>query len=261
MYTWTVPIHIEILLPSFCLGMITEEHEDEEDEEEHVHDYTVQDLKLDRKMSILKEGNEEEYEEKDIFVVKQPVQNQNQINKVHPKEDKDDEFEDDNGKDETLTTEEIVQFYISASFMLLVGLSMPSIIKTPDSSTAHRMLAELDIPRLLSESSSSNSKQSIPNDAISPIMYVVHILVCSALLVIGKLFPTFCYSSEATFNERLALSVGMCPRGEVGAGVIMISLGYGITGPILIISVMTLALNLVSTGMFISIVVMLLRTE
>jgi len=92
-------------------------------------------------------------------------------------------------------------------------------------------------------------------------MYVVHILVCSLLLVIGKLFPTFCYSSEATFNERLALSVGMCPRGEVGAGVIMISLGYGITGPILIISVMTLALNLVSTGMFISIVVMLLRKE
>lgn len=62
-------------------------------------------------------------------------------------------------------------------------------------------------------------------------------------------------------NERLALSVGMCPRGEVGAGVIMISLGYGIKGPILIISVMTLALNLVCTGMFISIVVFLLRRE
>lgn len=31
--SWTIPIHIEILLPAFCLGMITEEHGEEHDEE------------------------------------------------------------------------------------------------------------------------------------------------------------------------------------------------------------------------------------
>jgi len=153
-----VPIHIEILLPAFCLGMITDEHEDED--EEHKHEHSVNDLKNDRKMSTLKENNEEyedrkiskilkansnkEDEDEEVFYVK--AKNIIQNGKVHPQ---DDQFEDaKDEKDETLTTEEIVQFYISAIFMLLVGLSMPSIIKTPEeSAAAHRALVELDIPR------------------------------------------------------------------------------------------------------------------
>jgi len=131
-----VPIHIEILLPSFCLGMITDEHEDEE---ELKHEYTVKDLKDERKMSVLREGINED-EELQTFTVKDlPVQKQYN-NKVHPK---DEEFEDDNGeKEETLTTEEMVQFYISALFMLLIGLSMPSIVKTPEETT-HRALMDM----------------------------------------------------------------------------------------------------------------------
>lgn len=83
-----------------------------------------------------------------------------------------------------MTTEELVQMVISAVFMLLVGMSMPSIFKTEDTaSTAHRMLAADSV---------SKTDQHIPNDAISPLMYAVHILVCSILLVFGKMFPTFC---------------------------------------------------------------------
>ena len=44
-------------------------------------------------------------------------------------------------------------------------------------------------------------------------------------------------------RERLALSIGMFTRGEVGAGVIFIALGYGLGGPMLIISVLTIVFN------------------
>jgi len=50
----------------------------------------------------------------------------------------------------------------------------------------------------------------------------------------------------------------MCPRGEVGAGALMISLRYGIKGPILFISVISLAFNICCSGIFIYIVKALL---
>ena len=46
----------------------------------------------------------------------------------------------------------------------------------------------------------------------------------------------------------------MWPRGEVGAGVLVISLSYGIGGPIVTIAMLSLALNLMLTGLFIYIV-------
>jgi hypothetical protein len=33
--------------------------------------------------------------------------------------------------------------------------------------------------------------------------------------------PAFCYQNEASRREALALSIGMFPRGEVGAGMIL----------------------------------------
>ena len=54
--------------------------------------------------------------------------------------------------------------------------------------------------------------------------------------------------------ERLALSIGMFTRGEVGAGIIIIALGYNLGGPILIIALLSLVLNLVLTGAFVMIV-------
>jgi len=72
------------------------------------------------------------------------------------------------------------------------------------------------------------------------------------------MFPAFVYRKEAHWRERLAIAIGMWPRGEVGAGIIIISLGYGIGGPVVTVAVLSLALNLLLTGVFIWIVKYLL---
>jgi uncharacterized membrane protein len=69
----------------------------------------------------------------------------------------------------------------------------------------------------------------------------------SVLSNLGKLVPLFFYRDRKV-SERLALSISMFTRGEVGAGVIFIALGYSLGGPALIISVLTLVLNLILTG-------------
>ena len=43
----------------------------------------------------------------------------------------------------------------------------------------------------------------------------------------------------------------MWPRGEVGAGVLVISLSYGIGGPVVTVAMLSLAFNLMLTGLFI----------
>ena len=81
-------------------------------------------------------------------------------------------------------------------------------------------------------------------------MIALHVLIVSLLSNVGKLFPVFFYR-DRKFSERLALSIGMFTRGEVGAGVIFIALGYNLGGPALVISVLTLVLNLILTGIFV----------
>ena len=78
----------------------------------------------------------------------------------------------------------------------------------------------------------------------------LHVVAVSALSNLGKLVPLFFYR-DRSLRERLALSVGMFTRGEVGAGVIFIALGYNLGGPALIVSVLTLVLNLILTGGFV----------
>jgi len=81
----------------------------------------------------------------------------------------------------------------------------------------------------------------------------VHVLIVSLLSNLGKLFPVFFYR-DRKLSERLALSIGMFTRGEVGAGVIFIALGYNLGGPVLIVSVLTIVLNLILTGGFVLLV-------
>lgn len=116
--------------------------------------------------------------------------------------------------------EEQVSTIVAAIFMVLVGLSMPRI-----------EIEEASIT-LLS----------------------LHVLAVTLLSNLGKMFPLFCYRKEASVAERLALSISMFPRGEVGAGVLVISLGYGLSGVAISVAVLSLALNLVLTGFFIVIV-------
>ncbi|MBP6065959.1 MAG: sodium:proton antiporter [Bacteroides sp.] len=122
---------------------------------------------------------------------------------------------------------------ISFLFMFLVGISMPHFIGV-DFAESHA-----------GAHSVTGSQAMMPWSVIA-----FHVLVVSLLSNIGKLFPVFFYR-DRKFSERLALSIGMFTRGEVGAGIIFIALGYNLGGPALIISVLTIVLNLILTGVFV----------
>ena len=72
------------------------------------------------------------------------------------------------------------------------------------------------------------------------------------------MFPLLCYRREATLRERLALCICMFPRGEVGGGVLVISIAYGMGGPAITVASLSLAVNLLCTGLFILVVKKLL---
>lgn len=125
---------------------------------------------------------------------------------------------------------------ISFLFMLLVGFAMPCFMGS--AGAAITSACETDTSILGSQ----------------PMMQwgtvAFHVVMVTMLSNIGKLVPLFFYR-DRQFRERLALSVGMFTRGEVGAGIIFIAVGYNIGGPALIISVLTLTLNLILTGFFV----------
>ena len=122
---------------------------------------------------------------------------------------------------------------ISFLFMFLVGMSMPHFIGVDFAETQ------------AGEYSVTGSQEMMPWG-----MIIFHVLIVSLLSNIGKLFPVFFYR-DRKFSERLALSIGMFTRGEVGAGLIFIALGYNLGGPALLISVLTIVLNLILTGIFV----------
>jgi Kef-type K+ transport system membrane component KefB len=89
----------------------------------------------------------------------------------------------------------------------------------------------------------------------------LHVIAITLLSNLGKMVPALCYCRDAPWRHRLALAVGMFPRGEVGAGVLVISLSYGLAGPPLTVAVLSLALNLLLTGLFILVVKNLLALD
>lgn len=105
---------------------------------------------------------------------------------------------------------------------------------------------------------------SLPKIAIGDMniwVLVSHVLALTLLSNVGKCFPAFCYRSEASLKERIAISVAMFPRGEVGAGVLLVAMGYGLTGIAATTAGLSLALNLVLTAVFIQIVIRLMRSS
>lgn len=116
---------------------------------------------------------------------------------------------------------------ITALFMLLVGLSMPP----------------------------------ITNEGIKWSVLAGHVVLVTILSNIGKMFPLICYRKEVTMRERLALSIAMFPRGEVGAGVLVVSIGYGLLGTAITVATLSLALNLLLTGVFIAVVKKLIENK
>ena len=106
-------------------------------------------------------------------------------------------------------------------------------------------------PRITRETDSLKRRHTHTNQEMMPwALIIVHVVIVSLLSNVGKLFPVFFYR-DRKLSERLALSIGMFTRGEVGAGVIFIALGYNLGGPALVISVLTIVLNLILTGVFV----------
>ncbi len=139
--------------------------------------------------------------------------------------------------------EERVSSLISLVFMLLVGMSMPLI----------------EVNEVATSSNSESLISTIP--MMSGWEIALHVLAVTILSNVGKLAPMLFYHDRSAI-ERLALSIGMFTRGEVGAGVIFIALGYNIGGPVLLISVLALVLNLILTVGFVSAVkVLALKAE
>ena len=107
---------------------------------------------------------------------------------------------------------------VSFLFMFLVGMSMPHFIGVN-----------------FAETHAGTHSVTGSQEMMSWGMIALHVLIVSLLSNIGKLFPVFFYR-DRKFSERLALSIGMFTRGEVGAGVIFIALGYNLGGPALVLS-------------------------
>lgn len=123
---------------------------------------------------------------------------------------------------------------VKGGFMLLAGMAMPRIA-----------LGEMSIGTI-----------------------ALHVVLITIVSNIGKCVPLLAYSEVATIRERLALSIGMFPRGEVGIGVLLVSLDIFrqqnlITNPAvqqsMTVGALSLALNLCLTGLFIVAAIQLLR--
>lgn len=125
----------------------------------------------------------------------------------------------------TTRTEENVSNFISYLFMFLVGLSTPLFIDL------------------------NTTGAGMPSWGV----LAFHVFMVTLLSNIGKMFPLFFYRDRQLL-ERLALSIGMFTRGEVGAGIIVIALGYNLGGVALIVSILSLVLNLILTGFFVILV-------
>lgn len=123
---------------------------------------------------------------------------------------------------------------ISYFFMFLVGISTPQFVG-------------IDFASIVSDKVTA----MIPPMGWGEI--ALNVVIVTTLSNIGKLIPVFFYRDRPLL-ERLALSIGMFTRGEVGAGIIFIAMGYGLGGPLLIISLLTIVLNLILTGIFVVIV-------
>lgn len=152
--------------------------------------------------------------------------------------------------------EQQVATIISACFMVLVGLSMPAVLGDQTHAVEHNAAVTHAEHLQVKAQEYGVSPPIIEAHEQFPGwgMIALHVLAVTLLSNLGKMFPTFCYRREANLRERLALSVGMFPRGEVGAGVLVISLSYGIGGNALTVAMLSLALNLVCTGLFIVVV-------
>jgi len=110
-----------------------------------------------------------------------------------------------------------METFMGCAFMFFVGLSMPSL----------------------------TALKTITTSAL-----IFHVVMINILMLLGKLIICFFYSNETTKTQRIALGLAMCPRGEIGASVIIITiqtLKDQIDPSYLGIVVLSVIMNLVSS--------------
>merc|ERR1712137_508027 len=110
-----------------------------------------------------------------------------------------------------------METFMGCAFMFFVGLSMPSL----------------------------SSLGTMHHSAV-----IFHVVMINILMLLGKLIICFFYSNETTKTQRIALGLAMCPRGEIGASVIIITiqtLKDQIDPSYLGIVVLSVIMNLVSS--------------
>ena len=109
---------------------------------------------------------------------------------------------------------------------------------------------------------------SIQLGGISIVAVLAHVILITIVSNIGKCVPMMAYRDETTLRNRLALSIGMFPRGEVGIGVLLVSLEIfrqqnmvhlAAVQQSMTIAALSLALNFALTGVFILGVIRLSR--
>ena len=161
------------------------------------------------------------------------------------------------------SSERRASMLVASVFMVLVGLSMPMVLGSASESGKRAIESTIE-PTLRAAGAPTGEaaaaevgtliglgRVTAMQPAMSWALITLHVLLVTIVSNLGKMFPALCYREKAHWRERLALAVGMWPRGEVGAGVLVISLSYGIGGPIVTIAMLSLALNLLLTGVFI----------
>jgi len=177
-----------------------------------------------------------------------------------PQAKEDEEEEEGTHFLETLS-EQYASTIVSACFMALVGLSMPPMSDL--AVTKHNMpITDSVTDTYIVETPQNANTMLPPSTETQPVktplfdwpILALHVLVITLVSNLGKMFILFCYRKETHWRNRLAVCIAMFPRGEVGAGVLAIALAYGIGGPIIIVAMFSLALNLLLTGLFIIVV-------
>lgn len=115
---------------------------------------------------------------------------------------------------------EQMDFVMGCTFMVCVGLSMPTFTGLQEMGTG---------------------------------TVIFHVVVINVLMLLGKFVIPFFYGSEADLRQRWGLAIAMCPRGEIGAAVIFITIqtaGDLIDSVFIAIATLSVIVNLVlSTGL------------
>eukprot|EP00520_Triparma_pacifica_P007017 CAMPEP_0118648868 /NCGR_PEP_ID=MMETSP0785-20121206/9394_1 /TAXON_ID=91992 /ORGANISM="Bolidomonas pacifica, Strain CCMP 1866" /LENGTH=476 /DNA_ID=CAMNT_0006541107 /DNA_START=209 /DNA_END=1642 /DNA_ORIENTATION=+ len=260
-------IHLEVLMPAFVVGCVSRNP--------HLEDPNLPDLSREKERTTFEKNRAE-------IANKAPGSLAiRRVDECGPRTYKPVSMESIRVISETeeeWNIEETVNTVVSAAFMVLVGLSMPRLFGGGEecgsdgshrrnlsvglasgiytklvsvSDVSNHSLGGVDPPPPLTSHHSSRALGGSEDSSLSAGQLILHVGCVSLLMVLGKMFPVTCYRSSANIRTRLALALGMCPRGEVGAGVIVISISFGICGQCITIAVLSLALNLALSSAFI----------